>query len=97
MLHRSPAPREPQFCQRIHTSEQSSRGREEIEAGLRRIGLSILRTALVILLGLCLWNAATAKAHTVEYLVVPSAASANWPTWGAQLATMSNDLVATIK
>jgi len=39
-----------------------------------KVGLSALRTALVVLLGVCVWNAATAKAAAVEYLMVPSAA-----------------------
>jgi S-formylglutathione hydrolase FrmB len=37
-----------------------------------RIGRNALRTALVVALGLCLWNAATAKGADVEYLMVPS-------------------------
>jgi hypothetical protein len=39
-----------------------------------RTGLNALRAALVVTLVLCLWNAATAKAADVEYLMVPSAA-----------------------
>jgi S-formylglutathione hydrolase FrmB len=39
-----------------------------------KLGLSAMRTALVVLLGACVWNAATAKAAAVEYLMVPSAA-----------------------
>jgi S-formylglutathione hydrolase FrmB len=36
--------------------------------------LRLLRAALTALLSVCLWNAATAKAAGVEYLMVPSAA-----------------------
>ena len=37
-------------------------------------GLIALRIALVVVLGLCIWNAGTAKAADIEYLMVPSAA-----------------------
>ena len=37
-------------------------------------GLSALRVTLVVVLGLCIWNALTAKAADIEYLMVPSAA-----------------------
>jgi hypothetical protein len=39
-----------------------------------RLGIAVLRAALVLTLGLCLWTAAQAKAERVEYLMVPSAA-----------------------
>jgi S-formylglutathione hydrolase FrmB len=39
-----------------------------------KLGLGALRTALAVLLGVCVWCAATAKAAAVEYLMVPSAA-----------------------
>jgi hypothetical protein len=35
-----------------------------------RRGLSVLRAALVVVLGLCMWNAGTAKAANIEYLMV---------------------------
>jgi hypothetical protein len=34
----------------------------------------LLRATLTALLSVCLWNAATAKAAAIEYLMVPSAA-----------------------
>ena len=37
-------------------------------------GLSVLRIALVAVLGFCIWNAGTAKATDIEALMVPSAA-----------------------
>ena len=37
-------------------------------------GLSVLRIALVAVLGFCIWNAGTAKAADIEALMVPSAA-----------------------
>jgi S-formylglutathione hydrolase FrmB len=37
-------------------------------------GLSVLRVALVAVLGFCLWNAGAAKAADIEVLMVPSAA-----------------------
>jgi S-formylglutathione hydrolase FrmB len=37
-------------------------------------GLRVLRTVLVFVLGLCIWNAGTARAASIEYLMVPSAA-----------------------
>lgn len=36
--------------------------------------MNLLRGILVVILGLCLWNAAPARADSVEYLMVPSAA-----------------------
>ena len=39
-----------------------------------RLGITLLRAALVVILGLCLWTAAEARAAGVEYLMVPSAA-----------------------
>jgi S-formylglutathione hydrolase FrmB len=39
-----------------------------------RRNVLLLRTALAVLLGLCLWTAAQAKAAAVDYLMVPSAA-----------------------
>jgi S-formylglutathione hydrolase FrmB len=39
-------------------------------------GLCALRIALVVVLALCIWNAGTAKAADIEYLMVPSAAMA---------------------
>lgn len=39
-----------------------------------RLTIVLLRAALTALLGLCLWSAATAKAATVEHLMIPSAA-----------------------
>jgi S-formylglutathione hydrolase FrmB len=39
-----------------------------------RLGITLLRTALAAILGLCLWTAAEAKAAGVETLMVPSAA-----------------------
>jgi S-formylglutathione hydrolase FrmB len=39
-----------------------------------KLAIIILRMALAALLGVCLWNAAVAKASNVEYLMVPSAA-----------------------
>jgi len=39
-----------------------------------RLGINLLRVALVGLLGICLWQSAVAKAAGVEYLMVPSAA-----------------------
>ncbi|WP_423203283.1 alpha/beta hydrolase [Mycobacterium intracellulare] len=41
---------------------------------MTRLGTVLFRVALVVTLGLCLWNVATAKADSVEYLMVPSAA-----------------------
>jgi S-formylglutathione hydrolase FrmB len=37
-------------------------------------GFRVLRTVLLVVLGLCIWNAGTAKAANTEYLMVPSAA-----------------------
>jgi S-formylglutathione hydrolase FrmB len=39
-----------------------------------RRGVLLLRIALVVVLGVCLWTAGVAKAAAVEYLMVPSAA-----------------------
>lgn len=36
--------------------------------------LALLRTVLVAVLTLCIWNAASSWADTTEYLMVPSAA-----------------------
>lgn len=36
--------------------------------------MNLLRGILVVILGLCLWNASPARADSVEYLMVPSAA-----------------------
>ena len=37
-------------------------------------GIILVRAALVVVLGICLWTSAVAKAAAVEYLIVPSAA-----------------------
>ncbi|QZY47036.1 alpha/beta hydrolase-fold protein [Mycolicibacterium austroafricanum] len=39
-----------------------------------RVATRLLRAVLIVLMALCLWNAVEAKAATVEYLMVPSAA-----------------------
>ncbi len=39
-----------------------------------RLGITLLRMALAVVLGLCLWTAAEARAAGVEMLMVPSAA-----------------------
>jgi hypothetical protein len=38
-----------------------------------RLGVMLLRAALVVVFGVCLWTNAVAKAAGVEYLMVPSA------------------------
>lgn len=39
-----------------------------------RLAIALLRTALVVVFGFCLFTAAQARAATAEHVVVPSAA-----------------------
>ncbi|WP_319455976.1 MULTISPECIES: fibronectin-binding protein [unclassified Mycobacterium] len=36
-----------------------------------KLGINVLRVALVALSGMCLWTAAEARGESIEYLVVP--------------------------
>lgn len=63
--------------------------------------ISILRTALVIVLAVCLWNAATAKADSFGgdhgHFDFPTGGQHGWSSGGPQPAALSGDLAAAIR